>query len=52
MGPTFFLPGTQSKQAHEAFNGEPGVKSELLRTTPRRLGEVRIYIYMHIYIHI
>jgi ectoine hydroxylase-related dioxygenase (phytanoyl-CoA dioxygenase family) len=42
MGPTFFLAGSHSQAAHEAFNGEPGVKAELLRTSPRRLGTVGV----------
>ena len=41
MGPTLFLPRTQSADAHEKFNApEDGgrAKAELLRTTPHRLG--------------
>lgn len=40
MGPTFFLPGTQTESAHAEFNGEASQKSELLRTSPRRLGTI------------
>ena len=38
LGPTFFLAGTHTRAAHERFNGEPGEKLQLLRSSPRRIG--------------
>ena len=38
MGPTVWLPRTQTSAAHAQFNGEPGQRAALLRRSPRRLG--------------
>ena len=43
MGPTVFLPGSQSAEAHAAFYADDAsrAKSELLRTSPQALGLLR-----------